>query len=649
MPADPVVDVALRRSHADHHRVCGDGRAARRRARCYRVANDGSRAARRAPLRRAAPVPGVRRRGRRSRASAAPPRSATLAWRDGAVLVNGATRVVPRSAPSGFGAAAFEQGGVCAISARGVLPPHRRSSMPSATRPARCAWTSTSPPAAAREVELAVPFAEPSRPRARVDRPDARRPTSRRLGDVERHWAAQARRRARSQIGGAEPACVRDAAHRHRAHPGQPRRPGAPARAAALHALLDPRRRDHGGGAAAHGLRRRGARLRALVRDATRPPTATCRAPWTATAPTGCRARQPRPARLHARRVLPLHRRPRLPRGAVARRAARRRLPRVAAARHAARPEFSTRRAARVLRPPAGVGEPRGLSRAAGARLLGRLLGAARHRRRRGARARARRRARGGAPRARCATSSAQCLYESIDATIADARARLRPRLGRVGRLRSRRRPPPRSRPPMPPSACRPARSHGPSTSTCAAFAGGGAARSTGTTTPPTRSASSARWCASGGAPTRTSCSTSSSPTAARGPGTSGPRSPGATRGAPGISATSRMRGSAPSTCWRCSACSRTSARADDALVIAAGISESWLDKREVVVDGLPTWWGPLGYSLRRDGPDALRFEFTPGLAMPPGGIVVRPPLARPLVAVASRRNSRTRSSTPMA
>ena len=44
---------------------------------------------------------------------------------------------------------------------------------------------------------------------------------------------------------------------------------------------------------------------------------------------------------------------------------------------------------------------------------------------------------------------------------------------------------------------------------------------------------------------------------------------------------------------------------ADAALVIAAGISEAWLASG-VVVDGLPTWWGPLGYSLRRDGPDAL-------------------------------------------
>jgi len=72
----------------------------------------------------------------------------------------------------------------------------------------------------------------------------------------------------------------------------------------------------------------------------------------------------------------------------------------------------------------------------------------------------------------------------------------------------------------------------------------------------------------------------------------------------------------------------------DAALVIAAGISDSWLDAGEVVVDGLPTWWGPLGYSLRREGPNVLRLHITPGLAPPPGCIVLQPPLARPLAGV---------------
>jgi hypothetical protein len=72
----------------------------------------------------------------------------------------------------------------------------------------------------------------------------------------------------------------------------------------------------------------------------------------------------------------------------------------------------------------------------------------------------------------------------------------------------------------------------------------------------------------------------------------------------------------------------------DAALVIAAGISDAWLDAGEVVVENLPTWWGPLRYSIRREGPDALYLRLDPGLAMPPGGIIVQPPLARPLAGV---------------
>jgi hypothetical protein len=72
----------------------------------------------------------------------------------------------------------------------------------------------------------------------------------------------------------------------------------------------------------------------------------------------------------------------------------------------------------------------------------------------------------------------------------------------------------------------------------------------------------------------------------------------------------------------------------DAALVVAAGVSESWLDGGGVVVDGLRTWWGPLSYALRRDGPDTLVLTIQTGMARPPGGIVVRPPLRRPLAGV---------------
>ena len=72
----------------------------------------------------------------------------------------------------------------------------------------------------------------------------------------------------------------------------------------------------------------------------------------------------------------------------------------------------------------------------------------------------------------------------------------------------------------------------------------------------------------------------------------------------------------------------------DDSLVLAAGVSEAWLEGDGVEVAGLPTWWGPLGYRLRRDGPAALQLDLAAGLREPPGGIVVRPPLARPLARV---------------
>jgi hypothetical protein len=74
---------------------------------------------------------------------------------------------------------------------------------------------------------------------------------------------------------------------------------------------------------------------------------------------------------------------------------------------------------------------------------------------------------------------------------------------------------------------------------------------------------------------------------------------------------------------------------ADGSLVLAAGVSDAWLDAGEVAVEGLPTWWGPLGYTLRRTGAHALQLDLVPGLRQPPGGLVLRPPLPGPLVSVA--------------
>ncbi len=71
----------------------------------------------------------------------------------------------------------------------------------------------------------------------------------------------------------------------------------------------------------------------------------------------------------------------------------------------------------------------------------------------------------------------------------------------------------------------------------------------------------------------------------------------------------------------------------DDALVVAAGVPGDWLDEDEVTVDGLATWWGTFGFTLRRTGGDALEMALRGDVA-PPGGIVLRPPLGGTLVAV---------------
>lgn len=74
---------------------------------------------------------------------------------------------------------------------------------------------------------------------------------------------------------------------------------------------------------------------------------------------------------------------------------------------------------------------------------------------------------------------------------------------------------------------------------------------------------------------------------------------------------------------------------ADQALVIAAGLSNEWLaDNSEVVVRDLPTYYGKLSYSLCREGIDTVRLSLYGDLAMPPGGIVVKAPLPWPLAYV---------------
>jgi hypothetical protein len=74
----------------------------------------------------------------------------------------------------------------------------------------------------------------------------------------------------------------------------------------------------------------------------------------------------------------------------------------------------------------------------------------------------------------------------------------------------------------------------------------------------------------------------------------------------------------------------------DGALVVAAGVPLAWLAGGEPLrAERLPTWWGELGFELRAEREGALRARVF-GDAGPPGGIVLAPPLPRPLREVES-------------
>jgi hypothetical protein len=70
----------------------------------------------------------------------------------------------------------------------------------------------------------------------------------------------------------------------------------------------------------------------------------------------------------------------------------------------------------------------------------------------------------------------------------------------------------------------------------------------------------------------------------------------------------------------------------DQTLVLAAGVPEAWLAGGEPVrVARLSTWWGPLDYELSRTGNHTLRMRVGGGLRLPPGGVVLAPPGAKPV------------------
>jgi hypothetical protein len=72
---------------------------------------------------------------------------------------------------------------------------------------------------------------------------------------------------------------------------------------------------------------------------------------------------------------------------------------------------------------------------------------------------------------------------------------------------------------------------------------------------------------------------------------------------------------------------------ADGSLVLAAGIPDEWLElDGGIRVTGLPTWHGTLSYTMKRDA-EAIELDvaLTGDSRMPPGGIVVQPPGDTPL------------------
>ena len=76
----------------------------------------------------------------------------------------------------------------------------------------------------------------------------------------------------------------------------------------------------------------------------------------------------------------------------------------------------------------------------------------------------------------------------------------------------------------------------------------------------------------------------------------------------------------------------------DRALVLAAGLPLEWvLSPDGVEVKGLPTYYGTLHYTLRREGPGVLRLRVDGDLDLPACRLVARPPLPRPLSASLAR------------
>jgi hypothetical protein len=70
-------------------------------------------------------------------------------------------------------------------------------------------------------------------------------------------------------------------------------------------------------------------------------------------------------------------------------------------------------------------------------------------------------------------------------------------------------------------------------------------------------------------------------------------------------------------------------------LVLAAGLPAGWIvGGPGVAIRRLPTHYGVLTYELRHEEPNRLRLRLSGDLSVPPGGVVIQPPLPRPIKAV---------------
>jgi len=69
---------------------------------------------------------------------------------------------------------------------------------------------------------------------------------------------------------------------------------------------------------------------------------------------------------------------------------------------------------------------------------------------------------------------------------------------------------------------------------------------------------------------------------------------------------------------------------ADQSLVIGAGLRSEWLDGDGVQVHGLPTWYGQLNFTVRREPTGSVRLLLDGDLVLPAGKIVARLPVDRP-------------------